>query len=222
MFRMTASAMKTTFKIVLVVVFLVSATLNVATFSVGALSTAISSVVEAAIGVKTVAARYATKEAEVVKLVAANKGMKAGQVALKAELAELRVGKKALGDAVSATTRRVSTRTVKLATADLSATVGQAIPWIGIAVVVAATAYDLDMSCETMKDMKALDLAMNPSADEGADVDTVCGMVVPTKEEVWEAVKASPGAAWDAAASVLTGLPDMMPSMPEVDWTPWN
>ena len=73
-----------------------------------------------------------------------------------------------------------------------------------------------------MKDMKALDLAMNPSADEGADVDTVCGMVVPTKEEVWEAVKASPGAAWDAAASVLTGLPDMMPSMPEVDWTPWN
>jgi hypothetical protein len=48
-------------------------------------------------------------------------------------------------------------------------------------------------------------------------------------DEVWEAVKASPGQAWNAAASVLSGLPEAMPDLPSwwdylvsIDWTPWN
>jgi hypothetical protein len=120
---------------------------------------------------------------------------------------------------------RVETRTAKLAATDLSATFGQAIPWIGIGVIVGATAYDLKTSCDTMRDMRALEVAFNPEAASDPSVEEVCGLKVPTKEEVWEKIKASPGDAWNSAGAVLDGLPDMtsfewpsfeLPSFP--DW----
>ena len=64
----------------------------------------------------------------------------------------------------------------------------------------------------------AIELAVNPGQVDDPNVDLVCGLQVPTEEEVWEAIKASPGAAWDAAKKVLDGLPSM-PEMPEFDWS---
>ena len=80
-----------------------------------------------------------------------------------------------------------------------------------------------------MRDMHALEVAFNPDLANDPSVDEVCGLKVPTKEEVWETVKASPGKAWDAAVQALGDLPDLpavpsidWPSMPDVDWTPWD
>ncbi len=255
---MIGNAWRTTRTILLVIGLLISLAVNVASFTVNAVSTAISTVVEGVTGVKTLvssinqsqadlttaglsakklekelAEKTAKLEAEKVARIAAE----AEKMALKTELTGLRAGKKVMIDgaektveeAVALTTSRVRNRTVKLAAADLSATAGQAIPWIGVGVVVAATAYDLDMSCQTMKDMKALEQALDPTAVDDGDVSQVCGMKVPTADEVWEAVKASPGQAWNAAASVLSGLPSVMPDLPawwgylvSIDWTPWN
>jgi len=255
---MIGSAWKTTQTIFLVLVLLVSLALNVASFTVNAVSKTISGVVEGVTGTKTLVSSFLQSEADLTtaglsakklekelaektaKLEAeklARIAAEAEKTALKTELTGLRAGKKVMIDgaektveeAVALTTSRVRNRTVKLAAADLSATAGQAIPWIGVGVVVAATAYDLDMSCQTMKDMKALEQAMTPSAADESDVSQVCGLKVPTADEVWEAVKASPGKAWNAAASVLSGLPSVMPDLPawwdylvSIDWTPWN
>lgn len=255
---MIGNAWKTTRRILLIFVLLISLAVNVASFTVNAVSTAISTVVEGVTGAKTLvssviqseadlttaglsakklekelAEKTAKLEAEKVARIAAE----AEKMALKTELTGLRAGKKVMIDgaektveeAVALTTSRVRNRTVKLAAADLSATAGQAIPWIGVGVVVAATAYDLDMSCQTMKDMKALEQALDPTSVDERDVSQVCGMKVPTADEVWEAVKASPGQAWNAAASVLSGLPSVMPDLPawwdylvSTDWTPWD
>ena len=88
-----------------------------------------------------------------------------------------------------------------------------------------------------MRDMRAIDLAVNPQAEDDPDIERVCGMAVPTEEEIWAAIKASPGAAWEAAKVVLDRLPSMpampefgwpslpeigMPSVPEIDWTFWK
>lgn len=101
-------------------------------------------------------------------------------------------------EAVTRASRKIKTRTVKLATADLSATAAQSLPWIGAAAVIAATGYDLKMSCDTMKDMREIELAVNPQAEDDPDVEWVCGMRVPTEAEVWETIKAGPNAVWQA------------------------
>ena len=150
------------------------------------------------------------------------------KAALQTELASLRTGRKVIVDGVEMTaeqavlqaTKRVRTRTAKLAVTDLSATFGQAIPWIGVSVVVAATAYDLKSACDTMRDMRGIEVAFNPSSLDDADVERVCGLRVPSEEEIWEGIKASPGMAWDAAKSVLASLPPM-PDMPEFTWPSW-
>lgn len=128
-------------------------------------------------------------------------------------------------EAVLGVTRRMRSRAAKWAAADLGATIGQAIPWIGVGVVVAATTYDLNNTCETMKDARTLELAFNPQSTDDADVSTVCGMKVPSAEEVWIAVERSPEAAWQAAARLIPDLSFQMPEMPEIpafDWRIWN
>ncbi len=251
---MIGNAWRTTRNILLVIGLAISLAVNVASFTVNAVSTAISTVVEGVTGVKTLVSSVFQSEAdlaterlsaknlkkELAETVAKLKAERVIRIAAEEELGRLRriAGKKkvmidgaekTVEEAVALTTSRVRNRTVKLAAADLTATAGQAIPWIGVGVVVAATAYDLDMSCQTMKDMKALEQASDPTAVDDGDVSQVCGMKVPTADEVWEAVKASPGQAWNAAASVLSGLPSVMPDLPawwdylvSIDWTPWN
>lgn len=131
-----------------------------------------------------------------------------------------------VSEAVAKVSNRVKARTAKVASADIGATFGQSIPWIGVAVVVATTGYDLKTSCDTMRDMHALDVAFNPELANDPSVEEVCGMKVPTKEEIWATVKASPGMAWDSAVKALGNLPTApsleWPTMPDVDWTPWN
>lgn len=295
---MVGNGWRTTRNIAFVLVLLVSLAMNVASFTVNTVSTAISMLFEAVTGVDTVVStarkatqsaikleaglaektvaleteraakvaaqaekatlqtelRAATKEVSVLRGTAAGHkvalesmqteklALEAERTALRSKVASLAVFQSGVKDGavkdgavkdvpklVSEITTRVRNRTVKLATADFAATAGQAIPWIGIGVVVAATAYDLDMSCQTMSDMKALDQVVNPSAADEADVSLVCGLKVPTAEQVWEEVKASPGQAWNAAASVLSGLLSVMPDLPawwgyvvSIDWTPWN
>ncbi len=81
-------------------------------------------------------------------------------------------------------------------------------------------------AAETEEDMHALEVAFNPDAANDPTVTEVCGLRVPTKEEIWAAIKASPGAARDTAAAVLDGLPEMpsvdWPTVPDVDRTFWN
>ncbi|TCO72563.1 hypothetical protein EV655_104253 [Rhodovulum euryhalinum] len=47
------------------------------------------------------------------------------------------------------------------------------------------------------------------SRPPGEDETTVCSMAVPSRQELWEKVKASPGAAWQRTREVAPTLPDM-------------
>ena len=117
--------------------------------------------------------------------------------------------KKRLAAAVADTTKRVSTRTAKGAARNVGSIAGEAIPVAGIAVVVGVTAWELTDACDTMKDLRALELATDPTASEDPSVAEVCGLEVPSKEQVWEVVKASPGHAWEKAKGYVSDLPEL-------------
>jgi hypothetical protein len=222
--------------IMLVVALVGALALNVATVAVGAVANAVSSVVEAATGVVSVKTRL-EREVQTTKasLVGANTKMQKleGEVSsrgnrikqLEAEAEKLkpravtyRGKKKLLGDAVQDTTERVARRTAVGASRNVASTFGEAIPVVGIAVVVAATAWELKDACATMKDLHELDVAIDPTRANSGDVSEVCGLKVPSKGEIWAKVKASPGEAWAKAKAALPDLPEM----PKVKWKFWE
>lgn len=184
-----------------------------------------------AVGMELRAAKLETRAAELSGELIGTKLLLASSVKESAKLGVEAIGLRAarkvkiegaemaVKDAIKMVATRIKTRTAKVASADIGATLGQSLPWIGVAVVVSATGYDLKVSCDNMRDMHALDLAFNPETADDPNVDYVCGLKVPTKEEVWAGIKASPGASWDMAKAALHELPDM-PEMPSVDWPP--
>lgn len=133
------------------------------------------------------------------------------------EIAELRRGnivtyrgnQRLIQHAVSDTVSRVSSRTAIGASRNLAATLGEAVPVAGTAVIVAATAIELKDACAIMQDLHELDVAFNPENDFGPDATEVCGMKVPTADELWQTVKASPGAAWEVARSSTPNIPEI-------------
>jgi len=116
----------------------------------------------------------------------------------------------------------VSSRTKSAAATNTAAMVGEAIPFYGIGVIVAATGYELHVACSNMKDMAELAALFDDQNSQetlSEDKAVVCGTQVPTKEEVWAAVKASPGSAWEKSASALGNSRDWAVSLEAPDFS---
>lgn len=108
-------------------------------------------------------------------------------------------------DAINDTSIRIFRRTAVRVSRDVGSLAGQSIPYIGIAALVAATAWDLKDSCDTITDIQELEKAFGIPSD---NADKICGIKTPTATEVWQSVKESPGAAWKKATELITDLPD--------------
>lgn len=186
--------------VILVVALIVSLGLNIAIVTVQSIAMAVSSTVGAVAGVSAVLPQF--------RVVKAN-----GE-------------RKFLTEAVRSTSERIAKRTASGATRNLASVFGEAVPTIGIGVIAGATAWELKDACDTMRDLHDLDVALDPANANPVDATEVCGLKVPTKEEIWDMVKASPGAAWELAKDAMPELPEMpewtLPEMPEVDWKFWE
>jgi hypothetical protein len=130
-------------------------------------------------------------------------------------------GKKmALSQAVETTSGSIARRSAIAATRSVASMGGEALPVIGTSVIVAATGFELYDLCNTVKDMNDLKVAFDPSLKTEPEQTTICAMEVPTKEELWESTKASPGAAWNAAKTYTPTLEDIKNyEFPDADWT---
>ena len=223
----------------LVAVLAMSLGLNVATVAVGSVATLLSSTYEAITGAVSVigekdrafSAKDKALDAKSRQLEKTNKQLDTSKrkvASLSEEVTELRKPKvvryrghsRMLSEAVEDTAERVSRRTATGATRNAGSVFAEAIPFAGIAVIVGVTAWDLKDACDTMYDLHQLELAFNPSAAADPEATEVCGLTVPTKEEVWRTVKSSPGSAWNMAKDLVPDLPDL--TMPDFDWTFWN
>lgn len=135
---------------------------------------------------------------------------------------------------------RIATRVSLSASRAMASASGKALPVAGVAVIIAATAYELYDACETMQDLRDLDVLLSshsPLYDSPISEREVCGMQAPTAEEIWTSVKASPYAAWSAAADKYQKLAETDPDallganfdrlMELIDWLlpnwgPWS
>ena len=111
--------------------------------------------------------------------------------------------------AVSQTVMQIGRRSSRSAARSVASMPGEAIPWIGTAVIVGVTSLEIRDLCLTMKDMTELQRAFDPSFKTNEDDLEVCAIKVPPKEEIIAAVKASPGKAWEAAKEATPSLEDI-------------
>jgi len=126
-----------------------------------------------------------------------------------------------VSDAVEHTTERVGRRLTVSTSRSVGSVFAESIPFFGIAVIVGATTWEIADACDTMDDLHQLDVAFNPDNAVPDDHSEVCGLTVPTKEEIWQFVKDSPGAAWQLAKDLMPELPEF--EMPEVELSwPWE
>ncbi|MCA8835380.1 MAG: hypothetical protein K8953_09880 [Proteobacteria bacterium] len=107
-------------------------------------------------------------------------------------------------EAISDTSNRIFNRSVIRAGRNVGSLAGQAIPYVGIAALVIATGWDLQDSCDTVTDIQELQKAFGEKPN---DKNKVCGLEVPSKEELWQSVKDSPQKAWEATKNVMPDLP---------------
>lgn len=216
--------------LILVGLLVCSLALNVATVAVGSVAAIASNLFEAATGTVSVLGQrdrdLRVERDRVKKLDTDLRDEKDRVKKLDTDVEAFRRKEKDVSKKVAATVKRISRRTVAAETRNIAATFGEGLPVVGIGVIVAVTGMELYDACATMKELHALDVAFNPQNANDAGVNEVCGMQVPTAEELWSKVRASPGEAWRRAKEAVPDLPEMptfeMPTWPEVDWTFWN
>lgn len=113
---------------------------------------------------------------------------------------------------------RLAVRSARSASRNVSASAAEAIPWIGAAIVVAEVGWDVYDACETMKDANELNSIFG---NEPEDQSKVCGMKVPTKDELLATVKTDWQSTYKTAAEVLNsaghGVVSITP--PRVSWS---
>ncbi|MEY8099830.1 hypothetical protein AB9F29_20910 [Falsihalocynthiibacter sp. S25ZX9] len=141
-----------------------------------------------------------------------------------ADVVTYRGKKMAKNQAVELTADSISKRAVKTSSRSIGSMAGEAIPYIGTAVIVGVTSMELKDLCDTIKDMNELKRSFNPEMENGDNQTTVCSMKVPTAGELWESTKASPELAWEAAKNATPSLEEIQNyEFPDVDWTgAWN
>jgi predicted phosphatase len=118
-------------------------------------------------------------------------------------------------ETIKSLSARVARRTAFGATRSASMAFSQAIPWIGTAVIATITAAELKDACDTMYDLHALDIALDPMSADESEKTRVCGLPVPTFEELWAATKST-------TSSVVEYVGSRVPEMPEVGIPFWD
>ena len=141
------------------------------------------------------------------KLVAEADGLKRKNGKLVAEADGLKARNLTKIKAVEKITSRIAYRTTRSATLNVASIPVEAIPVVGIGAALAVTTWELTEACGIMRDMKELNIALGSA--EPVAVDAVCGMEPPTKKQVWDTIKNSPGAAWKAVKEFGVNLPDL-------------
>lgn len=165
--------MKTWIKRVLLTIgFLALVTTNILTLTNTAFNTALSGLLGTALGVRTVSGMMQAKISGQTRTIRAQTADEASRKA-----ATRRFG------------TRLSNRTRRVATKSIAAIPAESIPFIGVAVLIADTGYELYAACETVRDLDQLysDLGMNTEVPPDA-MRSVCDPAIPEPGAIWNGV----------------------------------
>lgn len=140
-------------------------------------------------------------------LLASKKALETKHLALEKSFKEIEATHTALkrtsetrAAAVMTTSQRLAVRSLTNASRNVSSVFAETIPIVGTGIILAVTAWDVHDACETLKDINKLNSVFDhPQEDEVK----VCGMKVPTKQEVLAKARANANAVYQSAAGAL-------------------
>lgn len=199
-----------------------SVALNLATLTSLTVFSALSGVVEAALAPMSVRERNAKKLAEaesravtaetrIKQMTPELETTKAKVAKLERELAETRVtyrgAQRPAREAVAEASQKIQSRIARAASRNIASMPAEALPFVGVAVIAGATAWEISDACALSEELYELDVAFNPG--HRIEEREVCGIQVPTAGELWQTVLESPGSAWGNAKELYSNLPDV-------------
>jgi hypothetical protein len=95
---------------------------------------------------------------------------------------------------------RLASRTKRVAAKSIAAIPAESIPFLGVAVLIADTSYELYAACETVTDLDQLYADLGIESESTGDVlHSVCYPQLPDAGEVWDGVVARSGEWLDQA-----------------------
>jgi hypothetical protein len=162
--------------------FLALITTNVLTLTSTAFNAALSGLVGTALGIRTVSSMMQTKLASRDKTI-----KKYQSTAIKRKAATRKFG-----------TRHAS-RTKRVAAKSIAAIPAESIPFIGVAVLIADTGYELYAACENIRDLDQLYSDMGLAGEVPDDVmHSACDPELPDPGDVWGGVVENMDQWWDS------------------------
>jgi len=146
---------------------------NVLTLTNTAFNSAVSGFMATALGVQTVS------DALRHRLDNRNKTIKKNRAAMiKRKAAARRFG------------TRLTSRTKRVAVESIAALPGEAVPYLGISLLIAGTTYELYEACNSIKDLDQMYAEMGMKSEIPDDVlRTVCDPPLPDGDAIWEEVR---------------------------------
>ena len=155
---------------------------NLLTLTNAAFNAALSGMIGATLGIKTVSSALQSRIAAQDKII---RNQRAQGVQRKA--ATKRFG------------TRLASRTKRVAAKSIAAIPAEAIPFIGIAVLIADTGYELYAACETLNDLDTLytELGMAQATPKDT-LHSVCSPELPDADNVWANVLENSSGWWEA------------------------
>lgn len=102
--------------------------------------------------------------------------------------------------AVRKASGKIARRSVTVVARNISSMPAESIPFIGIAVIVGVTAWDVYDACQILKELNEMSTEIGNDAE---DESKVCGVHVPTKEEVIEEMKSNSKEVYERAREWL-------------------
>ena len=127
------------------------------------------------------------------------------------ENTQLRLSIHATAVKVRTAAERMVGRTVTGASRNLSSIAGQAIPYVGVTLILGSTALEIDDACDTLKDIGQMSTAIG---DQPVDPGAVCGMQVPASADVLNQVTNNWNAAYQSAAGAINAAGQRVPAIP--------
>lgn len=122
--------------------------------------------------------------------------------------------------AIDETADAIGNRAQKSAAREIASMPGEALPYLGTAVIVGVTTLELSDLCATLKDMSVLKRALDPSFEQSEEELEVCSIKIPAREDIVAAIKASPEKAWIAAKDAVPTMEELSEmEIPDVDWS---
>jgi len=169
-------------RLLLTASFLVLITSNMLILTNTAFNAAVSGLMGTALGVRTVSSALQSKVNRQDKAIKKHKA-----TALSRKAATRKFG------------RRLASRTKRVAAKSIAAIPAESIPFIGVAVLIADTGYELYAACETVRDLDQLysQLGMDEEAPENM-MHSVCDPDLPRPGEVWGGVVENMDQWWES------------------------